>query len=783
MSFTNKGITPIAIFSLGLLFALTTTLNAEDILGQDRRSFADGLYARGLYRLAIPEYENLSKQTPPPQELDIILYRLAECKRQNGDLQGTVALCNRVLKEFPNGKAIFHARISLAQALDALGQKQQAATIFETIATDPAADQELRSLAMYFSGESRYASGDYNTAKIRFGMLLKMLEGFKPFQNSNDIKAYAKLYLADIDGRDPLKTDSALAQYKAIADSPVTPGIGAKALYKGAVLAFNSKKYEEAVSRFALLFGKYPNDALVYEAMLPAAWSNFNVGRYSEALTLAEKTAVSPVANNPVKAECAYIKASSLNKLLRRDEAVIAFDELISKYPNSSFADAARYERLVALFNDGAYLQVLRDAATISNPSPSFAADLIWIQAESAEALKDSSRAAQFYQMLANRHPDSSLAPDALYRYATHLRNNQNWLEAANAYQKLIASYKNSELIPYSLCASGTCYFYLEKFESAIRDFDKLITDYQGHKLIPEATFQKALSQEKLGQKKEAGATLDTLLADYPKFERNIDVKLARARISYERKDFGDAEKILKELLKSSPSQELSRETSFLLGLVLEAQGRATEAASQFQPLLEESFRDKIDPSRLAWLADFQFSQKKYNEAITAANELIKREITPELQQSAQVILARSQLALANTNAAALAFKAAADSPARTHYSAEAALRYGELILDDKSQQSTARRYLQEAARRASDPSLGAVRANAYYDLARLAELEGNNEEAIRLFLAMSLLYEDKELVTKAMLSASGLLKSAGRHDEAAAVEEDLKTRYPEGSK
>lgn len=778
-----KGKSSIAIAFLALSLASTATVWADDILGQDRKAFADGLYARGLYRLALPEYENLARQTPPPQELDTILYRLAECKRQNGDLQGAIVLCNRVVKEFPNGKSKFHATISLAQSLDALGDKKQAATIFESIATEPKADPELRSLAMYFSGESRFASGDYGAAKIRFSTLLKMMDGFKPFSNAGDLRAYAKLYLADIEGRDPKRIDSALAQYKAIADAPITPSVGAKALYKGGILAYNAKKYDEAVSRLSQLFNKYPNDSLVYEALLPAAWANFNAGRYSEALTLAERTAISPAANNPVKAECAYIKASSLMRLLRRDEAVIAFDDLISKYPATSFADAARYERLVALFKDGAYQQVLRDAATIANPSPSFAADLIWLQAESAEALKDTSRAAQFYQMLANRYPDSALAADALYRYATHLRTSEKWLEAANSYQKLVATHQKSELVPYSLYASGCCHFNLDKFEGALRDFDELITRYPNHQLVPETIFQKALTQEKLGLQKESGATLDLLLTRFPKFERKVDAKVARARINYERKDFGEAEKLLKEVLASKPSQESARETSFLLGLVLEAQGRTTEAAAQFQPLLDESFRDKLDPGRLAWLADFQFSQKKYKEAITAAEELSKRNISAEIHQSAQVILARSQLALSNTNAAILAFRAAADSPARTRYSAEAALRYGELILTDKAQAQTARRYLQEAARRASSPDLGAIRATAYFDLGKLAEQDGNVDEAIRLYLAMSLLYDDRELVTKSMQRASQLLTTAGRHDEAKAVLDDLKTRYPEGSK
>ena len=75
----------IATASLAAALAVALGALGQDVLSQDRRAFADGLLSRGLYKLALPEYEALAKQNPPPQDLDVVLARLAECRRKVGD--------------------------------------------------------------------------------------------------------------------------------------------------------------------------------------------------------------------------------------------------------------------------------------------------------------------------------------------------------------------------------------------------------------------------------------------------------------------------------------------------------------------------------------------------------------------------------------------------------------------------------------------------------------------------------------------------------------------------
>jgi len=115
---------------------------------------------------------------------------------------------------------------------------------------------------------------------------------------------------------------------------------------------------------------------------------------------------------------------------------------------------------------------------------------------------------------------------------------------------------------------------------------------------------------------------------------------------------------------------------------------------------------------------------------------------------------------------------------ASTTFAAEAALRLGEL-LSEAGQYDEAATHLEDAARRAASPEMIATRARAYFALANNAEKKGDDESALRLFMSVGLLFDDQELVPQSLERAIHLQESLGRPDEARALKEELKTRYP----
>lgn len=739
--------------------------------------------ARGLFKLAEPEYRALADTLSATGGLDVVLYRLAECQRQCGARDEAAATCARLAREFPSSP--FRRRADMTRGLLLLdaGKPLEAAEALEDVATSPQADEELRITALYHAADARERAGDARAALVRHRRLGEEVAEKGTTPATAELAAYSALKAASLEAKDPATLRKALDGFAAIAAKPFSPRVGAEALYLAAAAAYNAGMHDEAIGLYEKLLATYPSDVRCGEAPLPLAWAYERAGRYADAVRRLDSLDASR--GGAPSPESLYLRAVSLAELGRYSDAVAAYDELLAPGPVADdakrFADAARFERVSALFRQGDYKRVLEEGAALKSAPPEIAPRLLWMQAEAAECLKDESRAAQFYRLIAERHPESPLAAGATYRFAMALQKRKAWAEAARTYQRLVADHPGDGLAARSLFSSGICLAMAGKPGEAIRDWSMLLDKFPRDELVPETLFQKATEEIRGGDAGRGAETLGKLLRDHPSTPRKAEALFWRARIAYDKKDLASAEKDLLECLDATPPEEIGREAAFLLGLVLQAEGRDAEAAGRFQPLLAAPIRAKFSEDRLAWLSEFQFGRGEFRAARDAADELASRKASAEWTQAGNALSGRASAAMAETNAAVAAFRAAADSPAKTRYGAEAALRLGELLCATGGGTAEADRYLSLAARRASSPALAAIRANAYYGLAKSAERQSRADDAVRYYMSVAILFDDPVLVPKALDRAAALLREAGRDDEAGAALEERSRRYPAG--
>lgn len=754
-------------------------VTVADVIGNDRRALADGLMARGLCKLALPEYATLAAQNPPPPELDVILSRLAECQRQTGALDAAQKTCARLLSQFPQSKERFRAMLTRGLILLDAGKVAEAGLMLDGIATDPAADPEMQNNALFHSGDAHEKAGETSAAEMRYSELVKRAQKPGVSKSTTELCAFAELRIAIIkaSGADDASVKDGFARLKLIYDNPYSPRIGAEALYMAGSVSYNKKKYDDSVTFFRTLATKYPDNPRVTESLLTAAWANYKTGRYADAAQLLEGKADN--------AESIYLIANCYSHLSQHDKAIESYDKLLAlkNLPAESISvlKSAEYERLVEIMKKGDYKRVLDDAALIREPGAEVAARFYWLQAEAAEALHDTPRAVQFYRILIQKEPKSDIAPDATYRLASELQKQESWTEASRYYLELVKSFPQSQLVPQALFSSGYCQSRAGQSAAALRDWKQLVDGFPNHSTVPEAVYQSALEQIRLDDSKNAADSLDRLLRDFPKFDRIAEARFWRAKLYYDAKEFSLAEKLLNESIAGKPSLQVEREANFLLGLIYQATGRDNEAAAKFQPLLGNAAREKFSADKLAWLSEFQFGRKDYKSAQIAASELLSRNISPAWNQTASTLAGRAYVRLCETNSAISAFRSAAEAGVNTKYASEAMLELGKLLFaSNKENYPEAVKFLEQAATRANTPELAAVRARAYLALAQCSAENGNQDLAVKYYMAVALLFEDKDLVSEALRKSADILRSQGRNEEADAALEELKQRFPD---
>jgi TolA-binding protein len=318
----------------------------------------------------------------------------------------------------------------------------------------------------------------------------------------------------------------------------------------------------------------------------------------------------------------------------------------------------------------------------------------------------------------------------------------------------------------------------LGQSDTALRDWTALLTKYPNSEMASETLYQKAMEELRLKNTRAAGATLDERMRRFPDDSRTAEVLYWRGSICRQVNDAAEAERLLLACLAAKPSKEFEREAMLELGMLLQQSGRKAEAAALFQKLIDAPIAEKLGVDRLAWLAEFQIGQKQYDAAAQAATVMIALKPDKGWMQTAWTLLGRVHRAKSERDAAIHAFTEALGTGASTSYGAEAALRLGEL-LTDAGKYDEAFKQLNDAATRASSPELLGLRANAYAGLARNAEQKGDTEGALRYYMSVGILFDDPVLVPDALNKAAALLDKLGRKEEAKAMREELRARYP----
>jgi TolA-binding protein len=315
--------------------------------------------------------------------------------------------------------------------------------------------------------------------------------------------------------------------------------------------------------------------------------------------------------------------------------------------------------------------------------------------------------------------------------------------------------------------------------DTALRDWTELLTKHPTSDMVAETLYQKAIEELRLKNHRAASTTLDELLRRFPEDKRKAEILYWRASIFRQLDEIAEAEKMYLAALAATPSKEFEREIMLELGTILLNAGRKADAANYFRQLLDAPIAEKIGVDRLAWLAEFDCSQKQYDNAIRAANVLLALPAADKgWKQTAWTLIGRARRTKNERDPAMQAFTEALATGASTVYGTEAALSLGELLTDAGKYDDAATR-LNEAALRAAPQDQLRWRAMAYSGLARNAELKGDAEGALRYYMSVSILFNDPALVPESMVKAIALLDKLERTAEANAMRDELKARYP----
>ncbi len=725
-------------------------------------SYANHLYARKNYDRAIIEFERYLAMHGTASDRQAAYFRLAESYRQTGSTNAARKNYEALIFSFQVGEFIGPASYRLAEIFYNEQNYTNAVTFFRK-ASVWVKDPSIILSSQFYAARALEAAGRQSEAIRGYEELLAS-PGENPFREASQL-ALVELYTRE------KRPNQALALLHTLREETQKASVKAEATARIGILYLelgeNPKALRELKEALTLPeIGRWRELAEIGVLRLL-----YNDGKYEEAIKAFEES--EKKFSRTAMPEVLLVIGNSYRQLGQREEANRYYDQIVKEYPKSPYAGESQYERLVSLYTtDAPELIEAIDTYLAANPEKGVKRDqLELMKAESLYKTKRYLTASTIYAGLVDSGLNPSLKAEVLFKLGWCYAQTGHHQEAIDAFSKFLTGYPANKLTPVALAQRGFSYEQLRQYKEALADFDAVISDGEKSREREFALQHKALI---LGQQEENRGMVEAfkqLLAEFPESPAAGQANYWIGRTAYQARDYRNALDPLRKA-RELDKDFAEKSTPLLLAALRYLEDRDGLAAE----VDRADEKTKITPEIFQWLGTQYLKVDQPEPAAKYLARLTDGENTEGVDAENWLLLGQAQVRLGEWEKAkatlGLYLKKAEGTTAQARGQltlAQAHLGAGEL---DEAQQAANR--VQELQ------AEGRLNAQARMELGNIAMARSDFEGAAKLFLSISIVFDDPQLTPQAMEKAYLSYRKAGDETRAAKTLNDLQTRFPE---
>lgn len=729
----------------------------------DQLQFADGLFSRGLYDLAVREYQVLVDATNAPQA-DAASYRIGEARSRQNQTDAARAAYQQTVQRFPGSPYALRARFRLAESEVNAGRYKDALTSLRDLSAIKKLPDDLNASTWYYLG---YAARRVENSKEAETAYQRLLDGAP----ASPYATWARVDLAALRMAENGNSVDITRLLEDAAKQTAVPRAAAEALLALGDYTYRQKDYSASAEAYARLFASFPDDTHLPEARLPAAWAFLKADRAEDALRQL------PFAQAGKEASWLYLEANANRLANRNAQARASYEALIKSYPASPEFAPASYEWALLLYQQRDFSNAYIRARDVPETDET-RGDIEWLRAETARETGRADEAVTHYDRVVAGKPNRERASAARFQAARLRQDAGAWVDASDRYRALVNAAPKDRLAADALFASAFCRSQAKEYQEALTDWARLLTDYPQFAARDQVMFGKAQAELALEKNSDAAASLQELLKTFPNSPLAAEAHLIYGSLLEQEENFSAAEFHFNQALRKNADAALARRIQFRRLAVLQRQGRTEEAIETLNGLVADGAAAEVPVQLLDWAARWNLEQSNFTASVAAATALAEQQVSPGWTQIAWYLAGRAQLGLSKDKEAGASFKKSANVAATTAEGLEAAWRWGEWAAKQKNWDE-AKQAFEQAAERAAAPETAEIRARSYYGLGRVAEGQGRWADAARQYLAVAVLYDDPNLTPDALDGAARMFAKNGDASAAEQARQELNQRYP----
>jgi len=272
----------------------------------------------------------------------------------------------------------------------------------------------------------------------------------------------------------------------------------------------------------------------------------YNQGDYNTAITTFQQL-ITDFPDSEYADDAQYYIAWSYYNLASYEQVIIEFEKIADNYPNSEFADDAKY--YIAYCNEKKldyYVKALLQYYNFLDnfPDSEFADDAQLGIGDCCYAMGQYSSAIEGYQKVLDNYPQSPLLALAQYSIAQSYRRMAKYDNAIDEFTKVIDNYPNSDYSAPAQYYIAYSYYEYQNYNLAILEFQKVIDNYsnciwlngQDRLIAPCAQYYIGWCYEKLEQWSAAIIAYQKIIDNYPEgtwSDGSLIIEYAQSRIDW----------------------------------------------------------------------------------------------------------------------------------------------------------------------------------------------------------------------------------------------------------
>jgi len=719
---------------------------------------ANGFYGQKMHDLAVPKYQQFLASAPRSMDRQAALFRLGECLRALKRPQEASMVYRQLLAEYNTGDFMGPAAYRLGEVQYGARDFDGAAASFR-LSSHHVRDAKLRLAAKFFEGRALDAAGRKIEALSAYREVAAQKE-------NNPYRERAVFDLAEADARAGL-TDSAFRQLRGLVDTAQTPTVRISAAVKAGLLAIDLRDFESA--RPLLEMGAANQELANWRAAAQAGLVRleYESENYSAAALRAEEALpMLPAESQP---EVLLLAANARRQLGEQARALVLYDRLASEYPDSKAARDAGFHRLVSLVAQGderASGQI--DAFLASTTSDDDRAKAGLLKAELLFGQDRFAEAAEFYRQASSASGAEKYRSDALYKLAWCHLQTKHYDEAVEVLTRFLLQYPRHPRVASAFAQRALAQMETGDNVAALADFEVVVAKHPQSKEREDAMVQRALILGNLQRPAEMASAFQRLLEEYPQTKsaaqahfwigyaateakkyresvaplekaRELDAEKygerATLRLLLSHYNLQDREAVAREARALGP-EKAPAEVREWLGLSALEAGDDKTAVEFLVPL---AAAEGSTPELKLSLAQAQIAGGQFKEARATLEQVLPKVHEPKLKARTHLLMAESLIGLRDGAAA-------------------------------KTQAEEAQRLQPE----------GRLNAEARLANGRALLAQDKFDDAARAFMAVALLYDEKDLTPQALVLAEEAYKRAANTADAQRAREELQRRYPD---